>query len=632
MAANFLGFFGKKKEEAPAQQPSPLTAAPSVSAIPSLSPSSTSFAPGRKRVTQRLSLKGLQSAQKGAPDHSKIQLPGAAMSAPAPLIQPVQVDGTVDVPFSVILTAIPEQLLTADYATLLAAPEARVEIGLPLANVLGMLPSGKLEFSISELTQLVPEGFIHSLENIPDYAGTPIVLPLGLVVSRIPPHMMTLRSDQRPIDSSVLSMQDPFSKEALEKAQAEAAAKVAEAAAAQIEQEAIPELLAEEPLPAETNPDASEPVDMAPAVPGFDAELLAAAEAAMAAEKAAEAGVELPTNEDYPAIVTEYGFEEPATFLESLPEGAASVVEGEMPQEEVLEVDPALVEWARNQADQAEALEQNTQAPPDEPVQEESSSFASSEAFRSFLEQVDSDVAEVPKPVESAAPDSFEPASTASFDALNAPTRPIVKPKSPPQPPVIKGFGSFKTEPKPEVSGSFVETPAQFAAVEGHSATSQPLETSPLSVSPTQTASDSAGLQGQRVRLSPTINKYLGLDEHSEISFQDIMNQVRSWPGVSGCVIAGKDGLPISAVVDDLAFSKSLSAFAPKIVSRVSELFVDLGMPEVQEIHVPMDDVSTFLFMEGGVYFIVLYKDASMPHWYRKVIKAVLEEIGSKQK
>jgi hypothetical protein len=67
-------------------------------------------------------------------------------------------------------------------------------------------------------------------------------------------------------------------------------------------------------------------------------------------------------------------------------------------------------------------------------------------------------------------------------------------------------------------------------------------------------------------------------------------------------------------------------------VSRVSELFVDLGMPEVQEIHVPMDDVSTFLFMEGGVYFIVLYKDASMPHWYRKVIKAVLEEIGSKQK
>jgi (2Fe-2S) ferredoxin len=30
------------------------------------------------------------------------------------------------------------------------------------------------------------------------------------------------------------------------------------------------------------------------------------------------------------------------------------------------------------------------------------------------------------------------------------------------------------------------------------------------------------------------------------------------------------------------------------------------------------------------VYFIILYKDASMPHWYRKVIQAVLEEIGSK--
>ncbi|NJK91752.1 MAG: roadblock/LC7 domain-containing protein [Blastochloris sp.] len=114
------------------------------------------------------------------------------------------------------------------------------------------------------------------------------------------------------------------------------------------------------------------------------------------------------------------------------------------------------------------------------------------------------------------------------------------------------------------------------------------------------------------------------------ITFQDIMVQVRRWPGVSGCIIAGKDGLSISALVDDSNFAKSLAAFAPKIVSRVNEQFTDLGMPEVQELHVPMDDVSTFLFREADVYFIVLYKEASLPHWYRKVIKAVLEEIGSK--
>jgi hypothetical protein len=232
MAANFLGFFGKKKQEvAESQAPSTISAPPLQPSLGSVPPAPAAFAPGRKKVTQRLSLKGLQASQ-GMPraggDSSKIQLPGvAAVSAP-PVAPAAQVEGTVDVPFSLVIYSIPESLLTADQATLAAAPEAVVEIGLPLAAVLSMLPSGKIEFLLSELYQAVPAGFIQPLENIPDYVNTPITLPLGQVVSRIPPHLLTLRSDQRPIDSNVLSMQDPFSREALEKAQAEAAAKAAQ--------------------------------------------------------------------------------------------------------------------------------------------------------------------------------------------------------------------------------------------------------------------------------------------------------------------------------------------------------------------------------------------------------------------
>ena len=160
------------------------------------------FSPSRKKVTQRLSLKGLQSGQKAPSDPNKIQLPGVA-SAPVSATPPIHVDGTVDIPFSVVLMSIPEQLLTSDHASLMAAPESKVQIGLPLANVLSMLPSGKLEFSLAELSQAIPSGFVQPLENIPEYENTPIVLPLGQVVSRIPAHLLTLRSDQRPIDSSV---------------------------------------------------------------------------------------------------------------------------------------------------------------------------------------------------------------------------------------------------------------------------------------------------------------------------------------------------------------------------------------------------------------------------------------------
>lgn len=651
MASNFLGLFGKKKDEVLAQQappalvPSPTRAENTSSPAPN---SASQQSAGRKRVTQRLSLKSMQNAAKNNPDPSKIQLPGAA-NQPAAELSPVAVDGTVDLPFSFILSAIPEQLLVADHQTLLSAPEARVEIGLPLSHLLAMLPSGKLEFALSDLLEGIPQGFVQPRENIEQYLGTSIVLPLAEVFRRIPPHLLSLRSDQRPVDSSVMSMNDPFSREALEKAQAEAMAKAEAHAALELEQQQLAAALAA--VPEEVAPEYAYSAVQEESIPDFDPALLAEAESALAAAEAVKAGVELHNSNELIQPPTTYlQPTEPESVLTpspmepelnanqgdwSFPSIPAQAEEVPNPayQEAVPEMDPALIEWARKMAEeensnlaaQPEPLAQFESEQPEQSEQlHEEPVSAQPEQESPYEQQIEQQITP-PQPI-------FEPSSFATlkaedssiFDALNAPTRPIPKPLTQPKPPEVKGFASFPTMPVVEKVPVAQYEEEEIAPVPLVQAVA-PVANVGLSVPSLTANSDSP-----RIRLSPTINKYLGLDDRAEITFNDVMLQVRRWPGVSGCVITGKDGLPISAVVDDMAFSKSLSAFAPKIVSRVSELFVDLGMPEVQELHVPMDDVSTFLFREADVYFILLYKDASIPDWYRKVIKAVLEEIVSR--
>ncbi|MDZ4788557.1 MAG: roadblock/LC7 domain-containing protein [Blastochloris sp.] len=665
MASNFLGLFGKKKEEVLAPQASPTLSAPVEEAKPKSPPSGLIGLPqGRKRVTQRLSLKGLQESGKIAPDPTKIQLPSAVAPARA-VPEPVEVDGTVDIPFSIILNSIPEQLLVADHATLLVHPEVMVQIGLPLSHVLSMLPSGKLEFSLSDLVGAIPAGFVQPLENIPDYAQTPISLPLAEVFRRIPPHLLALRSDQRPVDAAVKNMVDPFSKEALEKAQAVAKEKAVEAdtqfaveaePAPELNPEPIPELVMEESVPEYAPiPEYRAPSFEAPVEPDFDPVMLAEAEAALAAVEARKAGVELPDVYDPilpppPAYSATYQQEEahqetPISEPSAEANAWAFPVSGQAEEaaaDSEPEMDPALVEWARKMAQEesaAQSGEPQLSEPELPPYGEEETNLGND--LNSSLAQEEAvdpdDVVPPPTP----APGAFEVNKIGMFDALNAPTRPIRKPKNQPQPPEIKGFGSFNIVEKSQEIVTPVPSytdpsalPEEFdqATPELEPEPEDSTQMEPVGSINFSAPASSAPLLSPRIRLSPTINRYLSLDENAEISFADVMNHVRRWPGVSGCVITGKDGLPISAVVDDVLFSKSLSAFAPKIVARVSELFVDLGMPEVQEIHVPMDDVSTFLFREADVYFILLYKEASLPQWYRKVIKAVLEEIATRHK
>ncbi|MDD5261875.1 MAG: hypothetical protein PHD76_08510 [Methylacidiphilales bacterium] len=623
----------------------------------------------RKKVTQRLSLKAIQP-NSGAPGQGvqKIQLPGVRQPSvfePATPV-PQQIQGHVYVPFSIILQAIPAQYLTAPLAELLAHPESGVEVGLPLALILPALPSGKVEFTVQEIVPYIPEGFVQPAEVLGDEALASFTLPLYQIASRIPADSMILRGDQRPVDSSVLSMADPFSPEMLglnrpEPEPEAAATDFAPAPETPVELE--PEPVAADPISQEPElmnvPEiVPEPVTAPaleivpePSVPPpalvepaasvepeselqYDPAILAAAEAELerealgAAEPAPEpsieeiaASVEPPQEEVYDSGPTPATQEAPAT--------AVAPTTGEIDWANALAELNAQAEQeaaVRVQPEEAPAIPSPSLEPPvpafdlsgktlQFPVRVEETGISGIEGREATIPPPKGTLAGKLPPLES---------------ALSMPTRPVPVP--------------FLNEPAKSQGQGFVKV-MQPRLWEAESAPPVPegkmtpaLPIFPAIPQPAHSASSSIKKEASRtqrlhfISLSPTVNNLLGVPLHEDIKLKDVVGQIRRWPGVLGCIIAGKDGLPITSETEDRGFAQSLSAFAPKILARVNELFTDLGMAEAEEVHVPAGGASTFIYRYDDVYFILLHREANVPPWYSKIIRQVLKEIATSKK
>jgi predicted regulator of Ras-like GTPase activity (Roadblock/LC7/MglB family) len=115
------------------------------------------------------------------------------------------------------------------------------------------------------------------------------------------------------------------------------------------------------------------------------------------------------------------------------------------------------------------------------------------------------------------------------------------------------------------------------------------------------------------------------------VTLRDIVHQINCWPGMEGCILGGKDGLTITSEIEDERFGNTLSAFAPKILSRLNELFQDLGFDQVEEIQTPMDSGSVFIFRYEELFFIALSEESTLPASYRQLIKEIITELA-KQK
>lgn len=649
--------FGKK-----AQKPG--------SAQPPFPPVGVAKAPvgGRKRITQRLVLsgKGVETGEINV--GSGLKIPGAPDPVLSQAIPSASNQGTVDVPFSSLLGFIPAEFVISDHETLYNSPQAQEMVSLPLSVVLPMLPSGKIEFLAQDLVEYLPEGTMKSAEELGDYAFSPVALPLPEIISRIPEDAMYLRSDQKPIDDSVAQMDAPFSAEMLAAAQ--------EAAASQAGEQGFDVNAVEEvsDLPNEMENDGSQPdpenplseedeqqVDFST---GFGAEeetVVPPQPPDFSERERAEPEEEFmpppPANQQDDGL--DFSFTQSEEYKKFLAEAEASAEDKGAPGAENSVMD--------------ESAQEGTEAPESELQVPDSDDAAPTVEIPHMLEEsgdtTDSTDAEMTAPIPRPVQESYEKMSALdskseegadlsgeseeSQNPLFAPTRVVPKKspenvappkKAPPQPvassapesatPKTSAF-SFSKPPVPPSKS--VAKPAGFKLppppvskpvpdVKPPAPPKPAIPKPPVPEHDTESASDVADPTEDFV-VSSQLANMLGIRDH-EPSLKDIVRQINCWPGMKGCIIGGKDGLRISSDVDDDSFANSISAFAPKLISRISELFDDLGFSEVQELHTPVQDSSVYIFRKDNLYLIVLFEDASFPESYRNLMKRVLEELN----
>jgi predicted regulator of Ras-like GTPase activity (Roadblock/LC7/MglB family) len=597
------------------------------------------FERARKRVTQRLSLAGLSSA---APASGKIKIPAAAaVPVQETTSTPVApAEAVVEVPASVLLPHIPEAVLLGSASDLAAIPQAQSPFRLPLATMLTMLPSGKIEVTVGDLASWAPEGIMHPAEVLGEWASQTVLLPLREIVMRISPEMMALRRDQKQIDATVLSMDDPFSPEAL-KAKAEAARAAAEAAAAQAaaappapkpapepaaalppEPEPAPQPQQEVPEPTLEAP--APPMEPEPVPPGFAPEMAATTyiphpPSLSAGEAKTEALPDEPppvSEESEPApspVAPDFSFTQSPEYLEML---------AKLSQEE----EPPAPEAAQGlEAPEPAASVQEVEVPepPEAPVLPEPEAVGGQETSppAATLPEV-----EEPEPLAVPQPPAAPPFAKPSFQFAATPPAAPAEPDQGPE-------EASESMPSPQVS-------AQVATPSGVSSTfskalreigkkpepPKPERSAPLPeaapAAPVPSPSDSASRAEEMRRL-------LKLGPGAPAEIKDVVHHIGLWPGVDACIICGLDGLPIASFAPPGRTPPEVAAVAPKLLKTVATLFTDLGRREPDEIAVPSGDETLHFFRHHGMILILASGEASIPPVYRRTIHDVLALLST---
>jgi competence ComEA-like helix-hairpin-helix protein len=130
--------------------------------------------------------------------------------------------GSINLPIGMILRCLPPEVLAAPLAEFENSGAAATEVALPLNAILKQIPSGRIEMTLQEIVAHLPPGFLQPAETMASHLPALIGLPLMDVVMRIPPDLLSVRSDQKEVDASVAQMADPFTEEVLRE-QAESA-------------------------------------------------------------------------------------------------------------------------------------------------------------------------------------------------------------------------------------------------------------------------------------------------------------------------------------------------------------------------------------------------------------------------
>lgn|GEM_PF-3785687 len=98
-------------------------------------------------------------------------------------------------PLGMVLRSLPPEVLSTDLGQLLARPTvAGGTVSVPMDQVLRQLPTGVVQFTFDVFQAQIPRDLLLPPDQLATHWDRPIRLPLGEVVSRIPPEAMGRRS------------------------------------------------------------------------------------------------------------------------------------------------------------------------------------------------------------------------------------------------------------------------------------------------------------------------------------------------------------------------------------------------------------------------------------------------------
>lgn len=112
-----------------------------------------------------------------------------------------------------------------------------------------------------------------------------------------------------------------------------------------------------------------------------------------------------------------------------------------------------------------------------------------------------------------------------------------------------------------------------------------------------------------------------------KLAIKDIAAHIRRWPSISGCIIAGSEGLVIAKDMVDPELSQSLAAFLPKIMQNLNDTLGQIKALPAEEVHIGTEEVGFFIYRKKGIFLVMLSTEKDLPEYYGKVVRSILHEL-----
>ncbi|MFZ5806806.1 MAG: helix-hairpin-helix domain-containing protein [Verrucomicrobiota bacterium] len=637
----------------------------------------------QKRITQRITIAVTPPAVAGAKSPAlKIVLPGAQAQTSASI---PTATGNLDLPMSIVINSIPTLLLALPADTILSGPHGNKTVSIPLTAIVGMLPTGKVEFTLKDFSAYVPAEIFKSLEQNGDEV---FQLPLSEILKRVPPEMLAKRPDQKPVDEKVAQIPEPFSLDAL-KAVAEAPAKeatpvvetptpppVMEIPAIPVIEPSIPTSVAEEPIvpPAEILPTPAatieEPLVVPPVVPPTPAQVedfaIPAAIPTPVTETPVADSPDLaslitdiipPAEKTEPAPVTP-AFDVTALKAEipplDIPKEPTPVKQGAGMDDLLASVAsiPDLAEVTKASAPVEEKLPEVIPATT-APAESDFSSFAKA------IEEMPTPAKEIEKPLAEEKPEPAPAFETPSFEL----PPPVTETPAEPEKMEMPSFELPKEHVAPAESIP-QEKPKSFAAptsapasgnVNLNQCTLEELvqqaecpegiarkilawrelhgpftDLHALWSVPGMTEEVYHALIGQPDEESAVeLSEIFGLPPKTHLTVKEVATRIRNWPFMTGCIIGGMEGLPIAFDCDDKKFAKAICAFAPKILQQTQSTLEEMREAEAHEIHLVKEDHTISIFRCEHLVLITINRKKGLSVRDVEMIRQIVIQLAS---